>query len=240
MAAVIGTAIRILTFRASRDELVAMDGRHLAFGLVCTWLVGIGRWWDDPGAHLLQHLGLGSVIYVFVLSAFLWLLIRPLNPKDFTFVRLLTFVTLTAPPAILYALPVERWTSMDEARVVNACFLGVVAIWRVALFAMFLRRVAQFRWSRLVLAMGLPVSGILTALTLLNLERAVFNVMAGIREEGAPDPGTSNDLAYEYLFFITAFSVLALPVIIGFYFFAISMDVRSYIREQELESGPES
>ena len=51
MAAVLKTALRFLTFRASRDELLAPDRRHLAFGLACTWVVGMGRYWDDPGAH---------------------------------------------------------------------------------------------------------------------------------------------------------------------------------------------
>jgi hypothetical protein len=53
------TTFRILTFRASRQELEDLDRRHLCFGLARTWIVGIGRWWDDPGARLLQHLGLG-------------------------------------------------------------------------------------------------------------------------------------------------------------------------------------
>jgi len=45
-----------------------LGGMHLMFGLLCAWLAGMGRYWDDPGAHLLQRLGVGSVIYVFALS----------------------------------------------------------------------------------------------------------------------------------------------------------------------------
>src|SRR3954454_22335388 len=97
------TALRVLTFRASREELHSLDRRHLAFGLVCTWLVGIGRWWDDPGAPLFLHLGLGSVLYVFILSLLLWLIVWPLRPRDWSYERLLTYVTLTSPPAALYA-----------------------------------------------------------------------------------------------------------------------------------------
>lgn len=33
MEEVVRTAVRILTFRVSRDELLALDGKHLAFGL---------------------------------------------------------------------------------------------------------------------------------------------------------------------------------------------------------------
>jgi hypothetical protein len=71
---VLRTALRLLCFRISREELLGLDRRHLTFGLVCTWLVGMGRYWDDPGARMVQHLGLGSVIYTGVLSIFLWLL----------------------------------------------------------------------------------------------------------------------------------------------------------------------
>src|SRR5687768_3351015 len=84
------TALRIVTFQATYDELLALDRRHLVIGLLFTWVVGMGRWWDDPGAHLLQHLGLGSVIYVFVVSLFLWLIAAPLRPENWSYQRLLT------------------------------------------------------------------------------------------------------------------------------------------------------
>jgi len=233
VGAVVQTAVRILTFRATRNELVALDNRHLAFGLMCTWIVGIGRWWDDPDAHLLQHLGLGSVIYVFILAAFLWLLIRPLNPADFNYRPFLTYITLTAPPALLYALPVERWLDLDSARIVNAWFLGIVAAWRVAMLFVYLLRVSQFKWVRLAVAMLLPLCGIVTALTLLNLERAAFNIMGGIREEGTPDSGTSNDMAYEILFSLTLFSIIALPVLLFSYSTIVYFDARPYLRKQQ-------
>ena len=65
------TAARLLTFRLTQKEFLELGGMHLVFGLVCAWLVGMGWYWDDPGAHLLQRLGVGSVIYVFALSLFL-------------------------------------------------------------------------------------------------------------------------------------------------------------------------
>ena len=78
--ALLASVVRLLTFRITREELARLDGRHLASGLVCTWLVGMGRYWDDPGARWFQHLGIGSVLYVFALSAVLWLLVRD-NPS---------------------------------------------------------------------------------------------------------------------------------------------------------------
>jgi hypothetical protein len=62
------TVARLLTFRLTQKEFLELGGMHLVFGLLCAWLAGMGRYWDDPGAHLLQRLGVGSVIYVFALS----------------------------------------------------------------------------------------------------------------------------------------------------------------------------
>jgi len=101
MGQVLRLHLRVLTFLATEKELLALDRRHLAWGLFCTWLVGVGRWWDDPGARLLQHLGLGSVIYVFSLSALLWLLTWPLRPKNWSYFRVLTFVSLCSAPGLL-------------------------------------------------------------------------------------------------------------------------------------------
>ena len=46
----------------------------------------------------------------------------------------LAFVTLTAPPALLYAIPVERFMTPSAASVTNVWFLAVVAAWRVGLW----------------------------------------------------------------------------------------------------------
>ena len=98
---------RRLLFRPSREELFGLRWQHLTLGLVCTWLVGMGRYWDNPRVGLLQHLSIGSVIYVFVLSSFLWLIIWPLRPENWTYFKVLTFISMVSPPAALYAIPVE-------------------------------------------------------------------------------------------------------------------------------------
>lgn len=200
---VLQTAIRLLTFRASRAELAGLGRPELALGLSATWIVGMGRWWDDPGAHLVQHLGLGSIVYVFVLAFLLWLLIKPLGPKNWSYHGVLTFVALTSPPAILYAIPVERFLSLDAARQANVWFLAFVAAWRVSLLAFYLRRLAQLPWYAVIVATLLPLTAIVSALTALNLERAVFDVMSGLREEG-----TAGDQAYGVLIALTVFSVV--------------------------------
>jgi hypothetical protein len=175
----LGTLGRILTFRARRPELVSMDAGHLALGLVCTWLVGMGRSWDDPGAGLLQRLGTGSVVYVFALALLLWLTLWPLRPENWSYARVLTFVTLTAPPAALYALPVERWMSIPAARSANFWFLAVVALWRVALLLSFAHELGHLAWWRALVGSLLPLALIVAALALLNLDHVVLDFMAG-------------------------------------------------------------
>jgi hypothetical protein len=101
------TTFRILTLRFKDNDLV-FNRSHLIFGLLCVWIVGIGRYWENPRVGLLQHLGIGSVVYVFVLSGFLFLILWPMKPERWSYFHLLTFIALTSPPAILYAVPIEK------------------------------------------------------------------------------------------------------------------------------------
>jgi hypothetical protein len=134
------TILRLLTFRSTAEELDGLDLRFMGVGLLGTWFVGIGRYWDSPTASAAQKTGLGSVVYVFVLSAILWIVALPLRPHEWRYPRLLTFITLTSFPAALYALPVERWVGVSAAIVANIWFLSLVAIYRVALYLFFMAR----------------------------------------------------------------------------------------------------
>ncbi len=220
------TAIRLLTFRSTREELLRFDRRHLAVGLFCTWLVGIGRYWDNPRVSLLQHLGIGSVVYVFALALLLFLVVWPLKPKDWTYFRVLTFVSLVSPPAILYAIPVERFTDLDTANSINTWFLAVVAAWRVALLVFYLRRAGALDLVQLITVTLLPLTLIVTTLTLLNLERVVFDFMGGVM----PDQRSSNDDAYGVLFLLTFFSVLLfIPAVICY----LILVIHSYVSRRQ-------
>jgi len=205
---VLGATGRLLTFRLSKEEFLQFDSRHLAVGLFFTWIVGIGRWWDDPGANLLQHLGLGSVIYVFVLAFIILFVAAPLIPENWTYKPVLTFVTLTSPPALLYAIPVERFTELSTARSINVWFLAAVATWRLALLVFFFKRFAGLSVFASIVVTLLPIMAIVVTLTVLNLDRAVFNIMGGLR-----DTGTANDEAYGVLLALTMLSIfLIIPV----------------------------
>ena len=213
LRSVIATEGRLLTFRASREELAALNGWHLLFGLLCTWVVGIGRYWDNSRVPLLQRLGVGSVIYIFLLSLLLWLVLWPLRPKNCSYLRVLTFVSLVSPPAILYAIPVEHFYSIDTANSLNLLFLAIVAAWRVALLLFFMRRLGEMTWPTITIAALLPLTLIVVTLTVLNLERVVFNVMGGMR----PSDRSAADSSFDFLFLLSVLSmILFVPTLLTY------------------------
>ncbi len=178
---VLDTTFRVLTFRATHADYNALSANHLLFGLICTWIVGMGRWWDDPTANPVQMTGIGSLLYVMFLSIVLWLLANPVSPKRISFLKLLAFVTLTAPPAILYAIPVEKLTGNETALNLNVAFLLVVAAWRVAMYWRFLRVGMQMNLLRAYVALFAPISLLLLVLTWLSLMHLTLKHMGGLR-----------------------------------------------------------
>jgi len=210
---VISTEIGFLLFRRVKPDLKRLGNHYLLLGVISAWLVGIGRYWDNPRAEWWQYAGLGSVAYIFVLALILWLLIMPMRPKGWSYKTVLIFVGMTSPPAIFYAIPVERFFSMSTAQTMNVWFLAAVALWRVQLLFRFLKFSAGLSGLSIFVAALLPLTIIVTALTFLNLEHVVFNIMAGI----APEDQSANDASYGILFLITAFSMLASPVLFVLY-----------------------
>lgn len=203
--------VKVLTFRATKEDMLAFRRPHLIAGIAGTWIVGMGRYWDDPGAQLLQKAGLGSVIYIFVLAAFIWLILWPLNIKNLRYFTILTFISLTSFPAILYAVPIEWWVDLDTANQVNALFLGIVALWRLALLYVFLKRYTGMSHGGIIVISLMPVCVIIAVLTVLNLHRVVFNVMGGFRRP------TAHDSSYYILYFLTTLSViLVIPLLLSY------------------------
>lgn len=217
------TQFAFLAFRPIRISLQADFRRWFTFVLVVTWAAGIGRYWDHPSAEYWQYLGVGSIIYIFCLSSLLFLIVSPLRPSNWTYRGVLVFVGLTSLPALLYAIPVERVADLKTAQSTNAWFLGVVAVWRVALLIRYLITSAKLHWFIVVTVSILLLSGIVVALTLLNLEHVVFDLMAGIREEDA----SSNDVAYLIVLGLAFFSLWAFPVALVLYLGAVVLRQRS-------------
>src|ERR671913_2320544 len=131
--------LKLLALRISREEILQFSWKHFIVGLTGTWIVGIGRYWDDEAASMLQHLGLGSVLYIFLLALFIWLIIKPFLIDQWSYVTVLTFISLTSFPALFYAIPVERIYSIETANTMNVWFLAIVAAWRLCMLYHFLK-----------------------------------------------------------------------------------------------------
>lgn len=218
MREVLRTQFRFLFFRPIRPDLSTNGIDYVVYLLLATWAVGVGRYWDHPSALPWQYMGLGSVAYVFVLSTFLYLIIWPLRPARWDWLNVFVFVGLTSLPGILYAIPVERFVDLDTAQGLNATFLGIVALWRVALYIYFLKSYAKLGELGTIVAILLPITVILFVLSVLNLEHVVFNIMAGIREEDR----SPNDMAYGIVVLSTLFAFYGAPLTLLVYGIAVT------------------
>jgi hypothetical protein len=207
----LNTLIRLLTFKLAREEMLQFTKKHFYLGLIGTWIVGMGRYWDDPGASLLQHLGLGSVIYIFLLALFIWLILLPFKIEKWSYFIVLTFIALTSFPAIFYAIPVEQFMSLATANTINVWFLAVVAAWRLALLYFFLKRFTKLGIGSIITVTLMPICLIISVLTMLNLHRVVFNIMGGVRNP------TPHDASYLVLMILTVVSLaLSIPLLIAY------------------------
>jgi hypothetical protein len=202
---------RTLSFRQSYEDIMLFDQKILLYGIIGTWVAGMGRYWDNPKAEFLQKLGIGSVVYIFVMALLLWLVILPFQVKNWSYIKVLTFVSLTSFPAIIYAIPVEKFVSMAMATRLNSYFLLIVALWRVLMLFRFFKVFAKQSILETIAAMLLPICGIIVTLTILNLEKVVFDIMAGFINP------SSNDGAYVVLLNLTYCSVIAFPFLAAFY-----------------------
>ena len=191
--------------------MLQLNSRHFIAGLAGTWIVGMGRYWDDKGASLLQHLGLGSVIYIFVLAAFIWLILKPFLIDNWSYFIVVTFIGLTSFPAIFYAIPVERFFSIGTANTINVWFLAIVAAWRLGLLYYFLKHFTKLSAGNILTVTLMPICLIISVLTILNLHRVVFKIMGGMR-----DP-TPHDSSYFVLMLLTGISaILTLPLLLAY------------------------
>jgi hypothetical protein len=220
------TQFAFLGFRPIQISIQQDYWRWFTFILIVTWLVGIGRYWDHPSAEYWQYLGAGSVAYIFCLSILLYLVVWPLRPSNWLFRGVLIFVGLTSLPALLYAIPVERVVELKAAQSINAWFLGIVAVWRVALLFRYLITSAKLHWFVVTIVSVLLLSGIVVTLTLLNLEHVVFDLMAGIKDEDA----SPNDAAYLVVLGLAFISVWAFPIALVLYLGAV-------VRHQQSSKG---
>jgi len=233
LRSIIADEIRLLTFQPPSPAVEENWRPYLVFGLVFTWLAGLGRYWDHPDALLYQYLGLGSLAYVVCLALVLWLMVLPLRPGNrWSFRNVLVFLTMTSPPAVLYAIPVERFMPLSSAQLANGWFLAIVALWRVALLIIFVGRVTRLSGVAVGVATFLPISLIVVALASLNLEKAIFEIMGGIQ------PGTGNDSAYKVVLLLAWLSCFVAPVLFLVYLGLILVAFRDKKRQADSAGQP--
>ena len=109
-------------------------------------------------------------------------------------------------------MPVERFFSAETAALINVWFLAVVALWRVALLVTFLKRRAELWPGEVFVVALLPLTFLVTALTALNLEQVVFDLMSGNAGPVNPHGG-----AYVVLLVLTVLSLWAVvPLLIAY------------------------
>ncbi|MGI8923601.1 MAG: hypothetical protein ACR2HJ_06100 [Fimbriimonadales bacterium] len=177
----------VLLLRISGDRIRGLGWKHFALGLVLTWIVGIGRWYDDPDAVLAQQLGAGSVGYIFVISLLICWLGGPFATAreiPWTYPRVLTYVSLTALPGIVYAFPIEWVASASVSRYYNLSALALVSAWRVAMLVRLYRDGAGMKPTQTAATTLFLISGIVLVLSFARVLNAVASAMGGFREEG--------------------------------------------------------
>jgi hypothetical protein len=99
---------------------------------------------------------------------------------------------------------------METSASINIWFLAIVAIWRVALYVYFLRTLAKLNGIVILVASLLPITLIIVTLSLLNLEHATFEIMAGINASEQ----TSADGAYLTVVVLSLGSAILLPILV--------------------------
>ncbi|QIB51985.1 hypothetical protein [Pseudomonas sp. OIL-1] len=221
---------RVLAFRQPGDRFRGQWPWHFACGVGITLLVGIGRYWNNPRAELWQQLGLGSLFYVVTLALVLRLLLLPFRPRNCSLSELLLFLMMTAPPGLVFLIPVESFLSLRDAQFVNASLFGLVTLWRVALLIWFVRLVGGLSGLAMVTTCLASMILVAAALTLLNPEHVAVGFLGGIR----PEQHSANDMSYSLLALLSFTSVFIAPYLLVGYAWAWYRTARATVLVQPI------
>ncbi len=203
-----------LTFRSS-PVAEADHNPFLTCAMGITWIAGIGRYWDHPDPLWWQSAGLGSVVYSFVFAAMLWIVGLPMRIRGWSYAGMLLFVCMTSAPALLYAIPVERFLAPSAAADVNFWFLFVVALWRLLLLMRFFALPCELGGGGVVVTL-LPVSLIVIGLVAFGLHQQTFAIMAHADAERAPHAGATDAVQS----MVWASAIAAVPLLVAYFVMA--------------------
>ncbi len=220
MKEVMANVFRFVTFRSRSEDFEKWDWRHFVVGFTGTWAVGIARNWDYPSAPFFATLGLASIAYIFILSLVLFVFAWPVSSTKRNYWHVLTMVSLTSFPGLIYGIPVEQFLDGGLAQQANLWFLIVVASWRVGLAIFYFIRGADCSLLTALATLGTPIFAII--LSLIGTGRAgyVMEIMGGMnRDSSGPQYQVDSAIAmlgcFSYILSLPAFVVYIVAVIMN-------------------------
>lgn len=176
---------RFLTFRCTAEDYERFGSRHFFLGFLTTWAVGIARNWDYPQAEPFAKAGLPSLAYIFLLSLLLFAFAWRVSYEPQNYWKFLTVVSMTAAPGLIYGIPVEMFLSTTGAQNANLVFLGIVALWRVALMVHFLFVAAGNTILTTMAVLLTPLSIMIVCLISTGRAGYIMDIMGGFRSDKA-------------------------------------------------------
>ena len=184
----LSTLLQFLCFSSDAIKAIAHNKSATWVGLLFVIAAGFAREYDgeylvaEPWHVLLPIAAsligcLFMVVLVYLNS--LWTKGRRKSFFD-TFRCFLNVYSMTAPLALVYALPVERMMNAGNATLANLVLLGIVAVWRVALMVRCVQVLYNVHWARALMPVML-FSDILAMTAIALVPGPIFMIMGGVR-----------------------------------------------------------
>ncbi len=214
----IRTVLKFLYFDAQAIRTVATHRGSLLVGFLFVIAAGFAREYD--GEYLLGepwHLALplaASLIGCFFMATFIYLAAlfngeQKAGPVK-TFLTFLACYWMTAPMALLYGIPFERFLSPGDATRANLTLLAIVATWRVLLMIRCVNVLYENRKWHAILPVAL-FSDTLAIVALAYTPGPIIMIMGGVRLS------ESESLIQTTRIFMQVFGYVSLPVwVVGY------------------------
>ena len=188
------TIIKFLCF--DRDSILQIAGSRWATVVGFLFVVSAGFAREYDGEYLVAepwHVLLpvvASVVGCFLMVVLIYPMVffktgdfRTKTPHATfrsTFISFLNVYWMTAPLAWIYAIPVERFLSPENATAANMLLLGIVAVWRVGLMMDCVQVLLKTKWYAGVFVVML-FCDVVALFAYSYVRGPVFMVMGGVR-----------------------------------------------------------